>query len=44
MPFCLGEKYYYMIVKMEGGIAPPWSPRVTQAESARAGVLVGANV
>ena len=44
MPFCLGEKYYYMIVKMEGGIAPPWSPRVTQAESVGDRMLVGANV
>ena len=39
MPFCLGEKYYYMIVKEEGGIAPLWNPRATQTESARAGVL-----
>ena len=42
MPFCLGKKYYYMIVKKEGGIAPLWSPRATQAKSARARVLIGA--
>ena len=44
LPFRLGEKYYYMIVKKRGGIAPSLSPPVAQDESARAGVLVGANV
>ena len=38
-PFHLGKKYYYMIVKKKGGITPPWRPWVTQAKSARAGVL-----
>ena len=39
MPFRLGEKYYYMIVKKESGIAPLWRPWGTQAESARVGAL-----
>ena len=36
------KSIYYMIVKKRGGIASSWSPRVTQAERARAKVLVGA--
>ena len=43
-PFIRMKSIYRMIVKKRGGITPSWSPRVTQAESARAGVLVGANV
>ena len=43
-PFVQVKSIYYMIVKKRGGIAPSWSPRATQAESVRAGVLVGANV
>ena len=38
------KSIYYMIVKKRGGIIPSRSPRATQAESAWAGVLVGANV
>ena len=43
-PFVQEKSIYYMIVKKRGGIAPLWSTRVTQAETARAGVLVGANI
>ena len=43
-PFVRIKSIYYMIVKKIGGIAPSWSPRATQVESVRAGVLVGANV
>ena len=43
-PFVRVKSIYHMIVKKRGGIAPSWSPRATQAESVRAGVLVGANV
>ena len=43
-PFIWVKSIYYMIVKKRGGIAPSWSPQATPAESARAGVLVGANV
>ena len=43
-PFVQVKSIYYMIVKKRGGITPSWSPRATQAKSARAGVLAGANV
>ena len=43
MPFRLGEKYYYMIVKKEGGIAPRGAPERPRPRVFRLGD-VGANV